>query len=246
MASNTLSATPSTAAESADWANAAAGATARSRPVTTSVERMRSPGKGMDGPEPSALRDHGGAGFKLAADGPDLAHEQVEVLAPAAMVGDRDPDGEPAADHGIGGHRDPALVELHEELAVERIEAVPVRHLPDVAEADDVERHRGEQLEIRGLPHQALEVARLVDVLADQPGVPVDPVLLEGHPHLERAEPARELDAVFAEPELAARRAALRMGEVARREREGVPVRRAAAHQRAARLVRDVEPLVQV
>ena len=78
------------------------------------------------------------------------------------------------------------------------------------------------------------EFVGLRDVAVDQPAEAVEAVLLDRHPHLERAEAARQLQAVLAEPERAAREAALGLLEVFRvsaRRRRDAPCGRAPARR---------------
>ena len=115
-----------------------------------------------------------------------------------------------------------------------------------IAEADDVQALRRHELELGRGAHQLSQALGLGDVLVDEPAILVEPVLLERQPDLQRAEAARELHAVFAEPVGAAGQAARRVREVLRRERERGAVRAPIAHQDAAGLERHVQPLVQV
>ena len=74
----------------------------------------------------------------------------------------------------------------------------------------------------------------------------VEPVHLHREPHLEGAKAARELGPEVGEPRLAAGGAALGAHQVRRFVGEGRPVQRAVAHEHDPRIVRDVQPLVEV
>ena len=114
------------------------------------------------------------------------------------------------------------------------------------AKADDVERDRRHQLQPRLLEHAGREVDGLAAVVGDRGAEPPRAVLLEREPHLERAKAARQLGPEVAGPGLAAGEPARGALEIAGLEREGGAVQLAAAHQHAAGVVLDVEPLVEV
>ena len=112
------------------------------------------------------------------------------------------PIGEEFRGPAPGAHARP-----HQELAIQRIELV--RLSLGVTQADDVQRHRSQQLELRVAMHQPREVLRLRNVLLDEPGELRGAVLLEQQPHFEPAELARELGAERARIVIVGGRAAL-------------------------------------
>ena len=146
----------------------------------------------------------------------------------------------------LDGTAMPALLHPQQDLLVDRVQRRAVQPGGDEAEADHVERRRGQQLEPRVALHPVAQMARLRDVLLHQPPPGVRPVRLERHPHLERAEAARELDAQLGEGQPAGHDAARRRVEIARGGREGGAVRVGMADQREPDLERQVAPLVQI
>ena len=183
---------------------------------------------------------------ELPAQPHDLAHQQVEVLAAAAVVGHGHVQVLAAVDGRDRRHRDAALLQLKLDLLVELVQrgvVRPARHPrpprrppAHVAEADDVQLRRQRLLELGRGRDQALEVPGLVDVLLDHARELLRAVLLERHPHLERVEPARELEPEVREPRHVDRRqpaVPLPVRQIRRRERERVQLRLRVADQHA-------------
>ncbi len=142
------------------------------------------------------------------------------------------------------GQEDGALP-LHpvQHGAVEPIHAVRGLRGPrrQVAEADDAERTRADELEVRRgvdlLPQHAGER----DVAGNRAPIAVESQVSQGGPEFQRPEAAALLNPELRKP--GQRRV---IAEMRRHERERVSHRLAVAHQRAAALDRDVHPLVRV
>lgn len=102
------------------------------------------------------------------------------------------------------------------------------------------------QLEIAARRDHAPQPLRLFAVARDHPGERIEAVRLQGEPHLERAESARQLGSILAEPRLAVGQAALRRRQVVAPGRERGAVRGLVLHQHAARVVRHLQPFVEI
>ena len=162
------------------------------------------------------------------------------------MVADRDPDRDPAVEHGVGDDRDAALLDAQHELVVEGVQPGVVVAGGGVAQAHDVAPDRGQALEVGVGVDPVGEDVRQGHGAVHDPTERVGAVGLEGHPHPQRPEAAGERDAVLVEPDLAGRQAARRVGEVLRHDGEGCAVRLFVAHQGEAHVDRGLHPLVEV
>src|SRR5215472_8333284 len=103
------------------------------------------------------------------------------------MVDDRGTDRDAAVDRGGGRCRNAGLLERDHQLRVE-----PVRVGTAIAEADDVELHRRQDLELGRRLYATPEALRELTAARDGAADPVGAVHLESEPGLERAEAARE------------------------------------------------------
>ena len=161
------------------------------------------------------------------------------------MVDETDADRRAAADPGGGGGGDAAQLQLGDDGGVERAELALIERRA-IAEADDVERHRRQQLEVLVGGDRAAQELRLAAVALDHLGEPLDAVGLQGEPDLEGAEAARELGPVVAEPGIAAGKPALGAGEVVAAMGEGGAVLRRVLDEDAAGVVRHLQPFVKI
>jgi hypothetical protein len=177
-----------------------------------------------------------------ASDGEDRFDQGIDVRGPRAVVDDGAPDDDRAVDLRRRRGEGSALLEVGDELGV-----LVVRPLgEDVPEAHDVERDRGDALELRlaidALGEAARERARVVD----GGGEPVGAECLERVPDLQRAEAARQVGPEVAGPGGTPREPAALLAQVLGVRCEGAQLRRLVAHHDAARVVGDLAPLVEV
>lgn len=109
-------------------------------------------------------------------------------------------EGEPATDDGGRDERDTRLLKAQKEFMVQ---GVKIRARSGVAEADNVQRRGGEKLEVGVREDGGGEPARILDVLADDPGEVFGAEGAQGDPDFERVEAAREVDAAVGERDAA-------------------------------------------
>ncbi len=120
----------------------------------------------------------------------DGADQLIEVIAPAAVVRDRNTQRKLPVENGLRGNGQPALLNAEENLLVQRIQCRVIHPRHDKAETHHVEWRRREQLEPRMLRDKPGEIVGLAHVLVDQLGERIQAVRLERHPDLQGAESA--------------------------------------------------------
>ena len=135
-------------------------------------------------------------------------YQDVEVALPRTVVGQADPDHVVAAEAGGRRRGDTGLLQVADDVHVQPVELRRREAGSAEPETDDVEGDRRHQLEAVSLGDLRGQVAGLVAVALDRRPQPPRAVLFEREPHLERAEAARQLRPIVAEPGIAAGEAA--------------------------------------
>ena len=80
-------------------------------------------------------------------DRDDRIDKQIEILAPAAVIGDCDPNCELTIHPRGGRGGDPALLEISHDIPIEPIQFLSVQFGGAIAEANDVQGWMDEQLQ---------------------------------------------------------------------------------------------------
>ena len=105
----------------------------------------------------------------------------------------------------VEGAAMPDSLQRGDDVGVEPVERCLAQARRHVAEADDVERNGCQQFQRRRGRDRLSQRAGLAAIARHDLAQALGAVGLDGEPHFERAEAARHLGAVFAEPRIAAR-----------------------------------------
>jgi len=157
------------------------------------------------------------------------------------VIDDRDADREAAADRRRRWCGDPRFLEVGDDLRVQ-----PVGVVAAMAEADDVERNRRQQLEFPRGGDLRLEIAGERAASRDRGAERLGAVGLEREPGLEGAEAAGKVGAEIARPGRSGGKAVRLAPQIGGRRGEGVAMQGAVAHQDEAGVVGHLQPFVEV